>query len=139
MPRHSSCRAIGATSTSTRTFSFVPSPVEVEEVQQRMAGDTNVVDVDKVTLEVIENALKSVRFQMDAVVYRTAMSPIIREQHDEFPLITDRDGNMLVGQFGSFVGHFARTYPRKINSGDVFLISDPYRCEGAISHINDWL
>ena len=96
-------------------------------------------EVDKVTLELIENALKSVRFQMDAVVYRTAMSPIIREQHDEFPLITNAAGEMIVGQFGSFVGHFMETYPREVNAGDVFLLSDPYTCEGAISHINDWL
>ena len=50
-----------------------------------MSTRTPAPEVDKVTLELIENALKSVRFQMDAVVYRTAMSPIIREQHDEFP------------------------------------------------------
>src|ERR1044072_3748534 len=104
-----------------------------------MAGDRHTVEVDKVTLEIIENDLKSVRSQMDAVVYRAAMSPIIREQHDEFPLITDPAGNMVVGQFGSFVGHFVDTYPRAIEPGDVFLVSDPYRCEGAISHVNDWL
>ena len=104
-----------------------------------MTADQTSQEVDKVTLEIIENALKNVRFQMDAVVYRTAMSPIIREQHDEFPLLTNAAGDMVVGQFGSFVGHFIATYPRDINPGDVFLLSDPYRCEGAISHINDWL
>ena len=104
-----------------------------------MTADQAVPEADKVTLEIIENALKNVRFQMDAVVYRTAMSPIIREQHDEFPLLANAAGDMIVGQFGSFIGHFIETYPRGINPGDVFLLSDPYRCEGAISHINDWL
>ena len=26
-----------------------------------------------------------------------------------------------------------------IEAGDIFLVSDPYKCEGAISHANDWL
>ena len=50
------------------------------------------VPVDSVTLDIIENALKNARFEMDAVLFRTAMSPGIREQHDEFPLIANRDG-----------------------------------------------
>ena len=29
------------------------------------------------------------------------MSPVIREQHDEFPMICDVKGRMIVGQFGS--------------------------------------
>ena len=61
------------------------------------------VAVDSVTLDIIENALKNARFEMDAVLFRTAMSPGIREQHDEFPLIANRDGKMVVGQFGSFI------------------------------------
>jgi N-methylhydantoinase B/oxoprolinase/acetone carboxylase alpha subunit len=36
-----------------------------------------------VTLDIVENALRSIRFEMDAVLYRTAMSPGIREQHDQ--------------------------------------------------------
>lgn len=35
------------------------------------------------TLDIVENALRSIRFEMDAVLYRTAMSPGIREQHDQ--------------------------------------------------------
>ena len=37
------------------------------------------VPVDSVTLDIIENALKNARFEMDAVLFRTAMSPGIRE------------------------------------------------------------
>ena len=43
------------------------------------------IDIDPVTLDIIESALKNYRYEMDAVLYRTAMSPVIREQHDEFP------------------------------------------------------
>ena len=55
------------------------------------------VQVDPVDLDIIENSLRSARFEMDAVLFRTAMSPGIREQHDEFPLIANRDGKMVVG------------------------------------------
>ena len=97
------------------------------------------LDVDAVTLDIIENALKNARFDMDAVLFRTAMSPGIREQHDEFPLIANRDGQMVVGQFGSFIHGFTAAYSGTIEEGDIFLTSDPYSCNGAISHANDWL
>ncbi len=97
------------------------------------------VPVDSVTLDIIENALKNARFEMDAVLFRTAMSPGIREQHDEFPLIANRDGKMVVGQFGSFIHGFMSLYEGTIEEGDIFLTTDPYSCNGAISHANDWL
>jgi N-methylhydantoinase B len=97
------------------------------------------VDLDPITLDILESALRNARYEMDAVLFRTAMSPGIREQHDEFPLIADRKGRMVVGQFGSFIGGFLRAYEGDIEAGDVFLVSDPYKCEGAISHANDWL
>src|ERR1700736_6365295 len=97
------------------------------------------VAVDAVTLDIIESALRNARFEMDAVLYRTAMSPGIREQHDEFPLIADREGRMVVGQFGSFIAGFLNAYEGTIEEGDIILLSDPYKCEGAISHANDWL
>ncbi len=95
--------------------------------------------VDSVTLDIIENALKNARYEMDAVLFRTAMSPGIREQHDEFPMIANRDGKMVVGQFGSFIHGFMNSYDGTIEEGDVFLTTDPYSCDGAISHANDWL
>ncbi|MEO9188529.1 MAG: hydantoinase B/oxoprolinase family protein, partial [Acetobacteraceae bacterium] len=97
------------------------------------------IEVDPITLDIIESALRNARYEMDAVLFRTAMSPGIREQHDEFPLIADRKGRMVVGQFGSFIDGFLRGYDGTVEAGDVFLISDPYKCGGAISHANDWL
>ncbi len=58
------------------------------------------VDVDPVTVDIIENALRNAREEMDAVLFRTAMSPGIREQGDCFPMIANRDGKILVVQFG---------------------------------------
>jgi N-methylhydantoinase B len=95
--------------------------------------------VDKITLDIIENALRNARHEMDTTLFRSAMSPVIREQHDGFPLIATPDGRMVVGQFGSYIAGFIQDWTRGIYDGDVFLISDPYKCKGAISHINDWM
>ncbi|MEP3725551.1 MAG: hydantoinase B/oxoprolinase family protein, partial [Parasphingorhabdus sp.] len=99
----------------------------------------NKADVDPVTLDIMENALRNARIEMDATLVRTAMSPGIREQGDAFPLIADRDGKMVVGQFGSFIDGFLRSYPGTIEEGDMIFLSDPYSCVGAVSHNNDWL
>jgi len=97
------------------------------------------VRVDGVTIDIIESALRNARFEMDTVLFRTAMSPGIREQHDEFPMIANVDGKMVVGQFGSFISGFMKGYEGTIEEGDLFLTNDPYSVNGAISHANDWL
>jgi len=95
--------------------------------------------VDPITLDIVENAMLNARYEMDTVLFRTAMSPGIREQHDEFPMIANREGKMVVGQFGSFIWGFMQAYEGTIEEGDIFLTTDPYACNGAISHANDWL
>ena len=97
------------------------------------------VKLDPITLDVIENSMFSARWEMDAVLFRTAMSPGIREQGDEFPMIANLDGKMVVGQFGSFIYGFMEAYDGTMEEGDMFLTTDPYSCNGAISHVNDWL
>ncbi len=97
------------------------------------------VAVDTITLDIVENALRNAREEMDATLFRTAMSPGIREQGDAFPLIADRDGLMVVGQFGSFIDGFLKGYNGDIEEGDMIWLADPYSCEGAVSHNNDWL
>ena len=76
---------------------------------------------------------------MDALVTRAAMSPAIREQQDEFPMIAEPGGLMIAGQFGSFIPDFLANWSDSIEPGDVFLTNDPYSVGGAISHLNDWL
>ena len=46
---------------------------------------------------------------------------------------------MVVVQFGSFFWGFQQGYDGTIEEGDIFLTNDPYTCDGAISHLNDWL
>lgn len=95
--------------------------------------------VDRVTMDVIENALRNARYEMDATLFRTSVSPSIREQHDEFPIIADPQGRMLVGQFGSWLGDLLGSFADPIEEGDVIFTNDPYLCGGTISHLNDWL
>ena len=102
----------------------------------RRAPDTA---LDPITLDLIENALRNARHEMDAVLFRSAMSPVIREQHDEFPMITDAAGRMIVGQFGSYIPEMLAEQSFEFAPGDIVLQSDPYKCGGAISHINDWM
>ena len=97
------------------------------------------VPIDPVTLDIIENALRNARVEMDTTLVRTAMSPGIREQGDAFPLIADHKGRMIVGQFGSFIGGFLENYAGHLEDGDMIFLSDPYSVGGAISHSNDWL
>src|SRR5262249_60459131 len=87
----------------------------------------------------VEHALLNARFEMDEVVRRAAMSPTIRVQHDEFPMICNARGQMVVGQFGSYIPEVLDRFGGDIAEGDVILLNDPYLCKGSISHCNDWL
>jgi len=111
----------------------------VAQIIQSVTEPLAKVDVDPVTLDLIENALRNARYEMDEVLFRTALSPGIREQHDEFPLIGDPDGKMMVGQFGLSIPDFLAGFHDTVEEGDVLLTSDPYSCDAAISHANDWL
>src|SRR6478736_3477436 len=109
------------------------------QIIETATGPIEKGDVDPVTLDLIENGLRNARYEMDEVLFRTALSPGIREQHDEFPLIGDPSGKMMVGQFGLSVPDFLDGFDGTIEEGDVLLTSDPYACGAAISHANDWL
>jgi len=95
--------------------------------------------VDSITVDIIENALKNIKEEMDVTLFRSAMSPVIREQHDCFPMITDAEGKMVVGNFGSHVPEVVEQFPDGMHEGDVIFVSDPYSCGGSVSHINDWM
>jgi len=94
--------------------------------------------LDPITLDIIENALKSARAEMDMVVGRISLSPVIREQHDEYPMICDAHGRMVVGQFGSYIPGVLEQYGNTLAEGDIYVWNDPYACKGSVSHNNDW-
>ncbi len=110
----------------------------MNKIIETNTASLNRVDADTVTVDIIENALKNAREEMDAVLFRTAMSPGIREQGDCFPMIANRDGKMVVGQFGSFIHGFMDAFSGQVEEGDVLLTNDPYMCNGAVSHLPDW-
>ncbi|KAK9782804.1 putative 5-oxoprolinase [Seiridium cardinale] len=96
-------------------------------------------ELDSVTVDIFESALRNARNEMDTLVTRVSMSPAIREQQDEFNVIAEPSGKMIAGQFGSFIGEFLTAWKGTIEEGDVFITNDPYAVSGAISHLNDWL
>jgi 5-oxoprolinase (ATP-hydrolysing) len=85
----------------------------------------------------IASTLASIRNEMDTLMLRCSMSPAIREQQDEFNVITNAEGKMLVGQFGSYITQFLRIWKGTIREGDVFITNDTYMVEGAVTHLND--
>ncbi|HSG90361.1 MAG TPA: hydantoinase B/oxoprolinase family protein [Pseudomonadales bacterium] len=108
-------------------------------IKQTKTDAFNRIDVDPITLDIVENALRNARAEMDATLFRTAMSPGIREQGDAFPMIANVDGKMVVGQFGSFIHGFMEAYDGVLEEGDMIFTNDPYACGAAVSHLNDWL
>lgn len=93
-----------------------------------------------IVIDIIENALKNIRAEQDAVIFRAALSTVIREEHDSFPLLTDDQGRMMAGQFGWPLAEFFETYSKEdLRPGDVLMLNDPYLCGGAIQHTPDML
>ena len=109
------------------------------EGQNQPKADEEQRQLDTVTVDIFENALRNARNEMDTLMTRTTMSPAIREQQDEFNVIAEPGGKMIVGQFGSFIGGFLENWKEAIEPGDIFLTNDPYSVAGAVSHHNDWL
>lgn len=113
--------------------------------EEKMAEARKVVQDIPTVPTLIASSLASIRSEMDTLMLRCSMSPAIREQQDEFNVITDSQGKMLVGQFGSFIGQFLKIWNHKlsrgevepIEEGDIFVTNDVYEVEGAVSHLND--
>ncbi|WIX77768.1 hydantoinase B/oxoprolinase family protein [Amycolatopsis carbonis] len=95
------------------------------EIIETATGAITRSEVDPVTLDLIENGLRNARYEMDEVLFRTALSPGIGEQHDEFPLMGDPSGKMVVGQFGLSIPDFLEVFDDTIEEGDVLMTSDP--------------
>ena len=92
---------------------------------------------DPITIQVIANSLKAIIYEMDAAIERTAMSIIIREQHDFGMSIVDARGYVVAGTSfaGTTLARYAETTP--VYPGDVVCYNDPYIAGGEISHLGD--
>jgi N-methylhydantoinase B len=95
------------------------------------------VQTDAITIDVIANALKSLIYEMDAAIERTAMSIIIREQHDFGMSLVDHRGWVVAGT--TFAGQTLAEYAaaNMVEPGDVVMFNDPYISRGEISHLGD--
>lgn len=105
--------------------------------EERNSRATN--GCDAITTDIFESALRNARSEMDTLLTTATMSTAIREQQDEFNVIAEPSGKMIVGQFGSFIGEFLSMWKGTIEPDDIFITNDPYSVGGAVSHLNDWL
>lgn len=112
-----------------------------EEVAARQEdrNSHSTTSCDAITTDIFENALRNARNEMDTLLTTATMSTAIREQQDEFNVIAEPSGKMIVGQFGSFIGQFLSMWEGTIEPDDIFITNDPYSVGGAVSHLNDWL
>jgi len=67
---------------------------------------------------------------MDVTLFRSAMLPVIREQHDCFPMITDPEGKMVVGNIGSHVPEVVNHFSEGIEEGNVIFLSVGHVMDG---------
>ena len=110
-----------------------------EDAHEDDRGSHSLPKCDAITTDIFENALRNARNEMDTLMTTATMSTAIREQQDEFNVIAEPSGKMIVGQFGSFIGQFLSMWKGSIEPEDIFITNDPYSVEGAVSHLNDWL
>lgn len=103
-------------------------------------------DLDPLTLELVNNRLQESVQEMQAAIFRTGYSTIIRESKDTSAGIATRDGAIVtqralhntihLGVFPSAVEAVFEYYDdTQINPGDVFVMNDPY--VGASPHSPD--
>ncbi|WP_173582539.1 hydantoinase B/oxoprolinase family protein [Acetobacter musti] len=95
-----------------------------------------------VTTEIIKGALRSAQAEMERLLQRTAMSPVIREKQDYFCGLFDRDGRLLIGTklpiLGNILAPVLERFPiADMRDGDVYWYNDPYLSEGGVSHTPD--
>lgn len=116
------------------TMSVTRAP---QEIQQSPSGDP-----DPVTVEIVKGALRATQAEMEALLQRTAMSPIIREKQDYFVGLFDGRGRLLIGTkipvLGNILGPIFETFPpESMRPGDIYWYNDCYGSDGAVSHSPD--
>ena len=102
----------------------------------------NAPGLDAIRLEVIKGALRAAQAECEALLERTAMSPVIREKQDYFIGFYDAAGRLVTGTklplFGAVLQPIVEKYPRdQIRPGDLFWYNDCYASRGGVSHSPD--
>ena len=104
--------------------------------------DVRTRGVDAVTIEIIKGALRSAQAECEALLERTAMSPVIREKQDYFIGFYDAGGRLVTGTklplFGDVMRPILNRFPvDDIRPGDIFWYNDCYASRGGVSHTSD--
>jgi len=97
-------------------------------------------DIDSVTLDVLEWALEAAIDEGEAAVERTAVSTIVREQHDYRASLNTVDCNSVTRVSWAATADPIRNYYglEEIHEGDVFLYNDIHESSGTIGHLPDF-
>ncbi len=97
-------------------------------------------EIDSVTLDVLEWALEAAIDEGEAAVERTAVSTIIREQHDYRASINTVDCDSVTRvSWAATADPIRNYYPLEdIHDGDVFLYNDIHESSGTIGHLPDF-
>jgi len=102
--------------------------------------------LDPITIAVMQSRLDHLTQHMGWVMVRTARSPIFSQSHDFSCFLARHDGTVVAqadgipihtGSAGFAVQAIIRDFGNQINSGDVFLLNDPYLAGG--NHLPDWV
>jgi len=96
--------------------------------------------IDSVTLDVLEWALEAAIDEGEAAVERTAVSTIVREQHDYRASLNTLDCNSVTRVSWAATADPIRNYYAldEIHDGDVFLYNDIHESSGTIGHLPDF-
>ena len=96
--------------------------------------------LDSVTLDVLEWALEAAIDEGEAAVERTAVSTIVREQHDYRASLNTVDCNSVTRVSWAATADPIRNYYalEDIHEGDVYLYNDIHESSGTIGHLPDF-
>ena len=97
------------------------------------------MEVDPITLQIIEGTLASIEAEVESAIERTSRSPMIRDQHDFRAGLHDRFARKLTGRsYSAMVNPIVRDFPvETMREGDVYFHNDVYLSEGSIGHLPD--
>lgn len=92
--------------------------------------------------EIAKRRIKASREELEALIERTAMSPVIREKKDFFVAFFDNEGRLITGTNfplgANAIEPILATFPHEeLEPGDLFIYNDPYSSAGGVSHVPD--
>lgn len=99
---------------------------------------------DPITRDLVKSRFTSARREVEVLIERSAMSPVIREKKDYFVAFFTAEGGLITGTnfplggnaIAPIISRFSRSTMRP---GDVYGYNDPYGSAGGVSHVPDFV